>query len=105
MLGLTDKHIARVPEAPAEGRRYSRAGHEKGDGAYVLSRSPDYILMGNVAVFPYPLDERTMAAKLVLKSEHELWESAEFHRRYELVCVRLADAGLFQYFTFFRKRH
>jgi arabinofuranosyltransferase len=104
MLGLTDKHIARAPDAPEDLRRYRRAGHEKGDGAYVLSRAPDYILMGNVAVFPYPLDEKSMAKKLVLKSEHELWDSAEFHQRYELVSLRLSDEGLFQYFTFFRKK-
>ena len=70
----------------------------------MLSRSPDYILMGNVAVLPYPLDEPLMARKLVLKSEHELWDNPEFHRRYELVSVRLADTGVFQYFSFFRKK-
>jgi hypothetical protein len=40
----------------------------------------------------------------VLKSEHELWDIPEFHRRYELVSVRLSNEGLFQYFTFFRKK-
>jgi hypothetical protein len=100
MLGLTDKHIARTTGLYAG----AKAGHEKGDGRYVLSRAPDYILMGNVAVLPYPLTDETMATKLVNKSEHELWADPEFHQRYELVSVRLASSGPFQYFTFYRKK-
>lgn len=101
MLGLNDVHIAHT-EVAEHGR--ARAGHEKGNGKYVLARSPDYILMGNVAVLPKPLDKDTMANKLVRKSEHELWEEPEFHRNYELVSVRLATTGIFQYFTFFKKK-
>jgi arabinofuranosyltransferase len=101
MVGLNDVHIAHTT-ATAMGK--GRAGHEKGDGTYVLSRAPDYILMGNVAVLPYCIDTAMMAEKLVLKSEHELWADPEFHRTYELECVRLADSGVFQYFTFFKKR-
>jgi hypothetical protein len=101
MLGLNDIHIARtVTQRMGKGR----AGHEKGDGKYVLSRSPDFILMGNVAVLSYPVDEATMAKKIRLKSENELWDDPEFHRNYELECVRLADSGPFQYFTFYKKK-
>ncbi|MEZ5965072.1 MAG: hypothetical protein R3F56_14655 [Planctomycetota bacterium] len=46
MLGLTDRHIARVPLALGQGW----AGHEKHDGKYVLSRQPTYLLLGNVRV-------------------------------------------------------
>lgn len=102
MLGLTDKHIART--AVIYGGDDRRIGHEKGDGRYVLSRSPDYILLGNVAVLPFPLNETSMPDKLVLKSEHDLWADPEFHARYELVSVRLAASGPFQYFTFYRKK-
>jgi hypothetical protein len=54
MLGLTDRHIARR-DLPT-GRGW--AGHEKHDGAYVLSRRPTYLLLGNVRVLPrrLPLD-------------------------------------------------
>jgi arabinofuranosyltransferase len=104
MLGLTDRHIARTAGIYQGEWQYGRAGHEKGDGPYVLSRAPDFILMGNVAVLPFPLDERSMATKLVFKSEHELWAEPEFHARYELVSVRLADSGPFQYFTFYRRK-
>lgn len=101
MLGLTDAHIARAAGMkPGTGR----AGHEKGDGRYVLSRSPEYILLGNVAVLPRPLDDSDMARKLVQTSEHQIWAEPEFHRQYERVTVRLSDRGPFQYFTFFKKR-
>ncbi|MCC7353651.1 MAG: hypothetical protein IT330_07815 [Anaerolineae bacterium] len=99
MLGLNDLHIAHVKDV-AMGT--GRAGHEKGDGKYVLSRSPDYILMGNVAVLPKPLTEAEMAQKLVRKSENEIWADPDFHNRYELVSVKLSDQGVFRYFTFYR---
>ncbi len=46
MLGLNDKTIARrvIPELLVDGQR--AVGHAKGDGAYVLSRQPDYIIFG-----------------------------------------------------------
>lgn len=104
MLGLTDAHIAHSAASDEGAFGGGRAGHEKGDGAYVLSRAPDYILMGNVAVLPFPLDEQEMAKKLVLKSENELWSSPEFHDRYKLVCVQLPEKQLFRYFTFYQRK-
>jgi hypothetical protein len=101
MLGLNDIHIARV-DAKLSGWR--RAGHMKGDGKYVLSREPDYILLGNVAVLPRPIDKQEMPDKLVRQSEHEIWEDPSFHEQYELIQVQLNDTGLFRYFTLFRKR-
>jgi hypothetical protein len=101
MLGLNDLHIAHT-KTIAIGRE--RAGHEKGDGKYVLSRAPDYILLGNVAVLPRQLSDEEMAKKLVRKSEHEIWADPDFHRRYERVTVKLSDRGVFQYFTFYRKK-
>jgi len=44
MLGLTDETIAHR-HIPTLGSGI--AGHEKGDGSYVLSREPDYILLGS----------------------------------------------------------
>lgn len=57
---------------------------------------PDYILMGNVAVLPNPVDKERMAKKLVRKSEHELWAEPRFHDTYELVCFPLSDIGVFR---------
>ena len=45
ILGLTDRHIARV-EPPGMGTGW--AGHEKHDAGYVLSRCPDLLLLNNV---------------------------------------------------------
>lgn len=102
MLGLNDRHIAAtsgVYDGPD-----ARAGHEKGDGAYVLSREPDYILLGNVAVLPEPIDDEEMAERLVMKSEHEIWYDPGFHEHYVRESVRLRDSGPFQYFTYYRRR-
>jgi len=101
MLGLADEHIAHAP-AGEMGR--GRAGHEKGDGAYVLARRPEYVLLGNVAVLARPLAEEEMPSKLVRRSEEEIWASPEFHRDYERVAVELAPDGLFRWFTFWRRK-
>jgi hypothetical protein len=101
MLGLNDIHIAHTESGNIG---FPRAGHMKGDGKYVLSRRPDYILLGNVAVLPFALDRERFAEKLIRKSEHEIWAEPEFHRDYELVSVRLQEEGVFQYFNFFRRR-
>lgn len=101
MLGLTDARIARAP-LPTAGQ--GRAGHERADGRYVLSRRPDYILLGNVAVLPRPLVDADFPAKLTLAAEHQIWRDPTFHRDYVRETVRLADHGLFQYFTFYRRR-
>lgn len=101
MLGLNDVHIAHVQGEPLGA---GRAGHEKGDGKYVLSRSPDYILLGNVAVLPRPLSDDEMPKKLVQRSEREIWSDPDFHERYERVTVELSDGGVFRFFTFYRKK-
>jgi arabinofuranosyltransferase len=101
MLGLNDHHIARTEPGRIG---FPRPGHMKGDGDYVLSREPDYILMGNVAVLGFALDAEKMGEKLVRKSEHELWADPRFHRDYEIVNVQLADEGPFRYFTFYQRR-
>ena len=46
-LGLTDRHIARR-ESPDMGKGV--AGHEKGDGWYLMERRPDIVLAGNVLI-------------------------------------------------------
>lgn len=102
MLGLNDAHIARAPSGSVG---FLRPGHMKGDGAYVLARRPTHVLLGNVAVLPFPIeDDATMQAKLVRKSEHELWALPAFHEAYERVVVLLEDSGPFRYFTFYRRR-
>jgi hypothetical protein len=76
MLGLCDAHIAHTTP-PDMGARM--AGHEKGDGAYVLSREPDLVLFGAALGRKDP----------VFRSDRELDASPEFHRLYALEEHRL----------------
>lgn len=48
MLGLLDRHIARrrIDASDLRAPGQNHPGHMKGDGAYVLSRKPDYIIFG-----------------------------------------------------------
>lgn len=49
-FGINDKHIARAPALEPENedqRDIFQPGHMKGDGEYVLSRKPDYIIFNN----------------------------------------------------------
>lgn len=76
MLGLNDLHIAHR-RLPALGRGAS--GHEKGDGAYVLSRRPDYIQFASSLGSIWP----------VFPGDRELDASPEFRRCYLLRAYRL----------------
>lgn len=49
MLGLNDRTIAKRKIVPEELTRQKFPGHAKGDGRYVLSRKPDYIIIGPAA--------------------------------------------------------
>lgn len=76
MLGLNDRTIAHrvMPDVGASWQK--KVGHSKGDGAYVLSRKPDYIIMGSVAGDALP-DTPVFASDVELKA------SAEFRRCYK----------------------
>jgi hypothetical protein len=75
MLGLNDKHIAKNPP-PTFGKL--GIGHELGDGAYVLERSPDIIAFNNAAGArdPHFLSGRQMIGR------------SEFTSRYQLIRVK-----------------
>lgn len=77
MLGLTDAHIAR---APADRRQW--IGHEKGDGAYVLSRRPDIVILGGPEGSATPWN---------FPGDREIAASPEFQRDYALRRVAIAD--------------
>jgi arabinofuranosyltransferase len=95
MMGLTDRHIGRR-RIPEMGKGPS--GHEKGDGAYVLARKPDVILLDKGHLFPQEVDRDKVFAGARGVSELELIRSAEFARDYEL---RRAPMGaeVLHYFT------
>ncbi|MHB8080458.1 MAG: hypothetical protein ACYDIE_14545 [Candidatus Krumholzibacteriia bacterium] len=81
ILGLTDRHIAHRRMAFTQGY----AGHEKHDGAYILSRRPDYLLLGNVDVTDRPRREpmRPFAREL------DIFQSPVFQREYVPVYLEL----------------
>ncbi len=63
------------------------AGHEKHDGALVLARRPDYILLGNVDITDKP---RTGPA-IALDREMDIFNNPDFKRDYIRIAVRIGD--------------
>jgi hypothetical protein len=97
MVGLNDLNIGHMR---LEGMGTGIAGHEKGDGAYVLSRRPTYILLGNVLITNNPeLDFASLPWEgWVLKSEYELWFDQKFHQMYQQVASHLGGGWYLHYF-------
>ena len=85
MLGLNDAHIAHRHIDKTELMWQERPGHLKGDGAYVLSRDPGYIIIG-------PAQGATIAHPSFL-SDLEMSRDARFYQRYEVHRVRLDKDG------------
>ena len=85
MLGLNDSHIAkrRVDELQLPWQH--APGHLKGDGAYVLDRRPDFIILGPA--------EGTVASNPWFLSDLELAQDARFDDEYSLSRVELDRAG------------
>jgi hypothetical protein len=80
MLGLTDSHIGRRAQA---GMGKGAAGHEKGDGGYILDQQPDIILFGNVMVEPAgPVVWSQITWQPVLRSEIEMTSDARLASDY-----------------------
>jgi arabinofuranosyltransferase len=86
-LGLNDSHIAR---GPAD-RRLS-FGHQRGDGAYVMSFRPTYLV-------PYPLltpqPTRSMGKE---KTFREMFAMADFGDHYAFFTFRMPDGRYFNYY-------
>ena len=98
MLGLTDEHIAHTDVTMQTG---GYAGHEKGDGEYILDRAPDVILLGNVQVAPRgPVNPQRIHWPLLGISEHELGRSPRTQRLYVPDQLRLPDG---RYLLFLRR--
>lgn len=97
MVGLADPRIARLDMA---GKRLGAPGHQKYDGAYVLSREPDYLVLSAAVLLqlngpdgaPYREPERVPAAALqplfrrdfpYLPGDAEIYASGRFIPEYE----------------------
>lgn len=85
ILGLTDPAIARR-EMDFE---IGYAGHEKHDGARILSRHPDYLLLGNVDVTA----ERRRGVIPPFRPELDIYRNPDFARDYESVSIPLDGGG------------
>ena len=75
MLGLNDRTIAKRSDTPIRTRWQLVPGHGKGDGAYVLARAPQFIILG-------PAEGTTLERPWFL-SDIELAESPDFRRCYK----------------------
>jgi len=85
MLGLNDAHIA---HGRTESMGSRKAGHEKGDGAYVLSRRPEMILIGNVWV------DEADTIKMIYpsrRSEVQLVKNPALYELYEMLFFPMGD--------------
>ncbi len=85
MLGLNDAHIA---HGRTESMGSRKAGHEKGDGAYVLSRRPEMILIGNVWV------DEADTIKMIhpsRRSEVQLVKNPALYELYEMIFFQMGD--------------
>lgn len=76
MLGLNDRHIARVPIEALVLPWQHVPGHAKGDGGYVLDRSPDFIILGPAL--------GTLPEEPWFLSDLQLAQDPRFAARYEL---------------------
>ena len=83
MLGLNDAYIAHHP--PSE-MGHGLMGHELGDGAYVLSRKPDFIAF-------CALEQPILQGVPCFRGDREIAASPDFRKDYRLVFYR---AGAFE---------
>lgn len=103
MVGLTDRHIAHR-QMPAMG--HGIAGHEKHDGAYIVSQRPTYLLLGNIDVTPRPRDPAVRpfiphGAWPIADRETDVFDADGFEELYEPRSVRI---GPTEYLNFYQLR-
>lgn len=82
MLGLNDRHIAR---REMQFMGYGFAGHEKGDGAYVLERRPDIIQFSSASGSERP--------SVDFYGDNEIYRSAIFKEHYQLRTYTMYDGS------------
>jgi hypothetical protein len=96
MLGLTDPVVARTPIRG----RFRFPGHARGNGAAILDRRPELILMNGVYLEPQPLT----ALAPQLDSEEQIVADPRFAAEYELVNVPLATPAGRLWFGFYKRK-
>jgi hypothetical protein len=106
MLGLNDRVIAKRDDVPFLAQRQKTPGHGKGDAAYVLSRQPDYIILGGAEGIDVADAEKWFLTGVELKALPEFAECYQnrlHHSRFHLslrpidpmrrrLCLRITSA-------------
>jgi len=86
MLGLNDAHIARRKITQIRLPAQNLPGHAKGDGAYVLARRPDFIILG--------VAEGSLSTNPIFLSDLEIAQDPRFAQAYRMRQVVLDVSGL-----------
>ena len=89
--GIIDSHIAHTKTDFSAGI----AGHEKHDGAYIVSRKPDYLLIGNVDITDRPRPGLIPPMEV----EKDIVLNKDFQRSYEKITLRLANGKFLNLFA------
>ena len=84
ILGLTDRWIARHGAVVG-----TQPGHFKTDGAYVVERKPDLLLLGNIQIHRGRREREQLPVKI---QEREIIRQPGFEELYEFVNVPLGGA-------------
>ncbi len=89
MLGLNDTTIARRKNVPNVAFYQWVPGHEKGDGKYVMSRKPDFIICGGA--------NGDGVKRLWFLTEYELARDPEFEKQYQIEGVMITVSSISGY--------
>jgi hypothetical protein len=96
LVGLTDRSIAHTPLPTLGG---GRAGHEKYNSAYVLSRSPDVLLLGNIYVSKYPYLRPGFRLYSSTAAEQDIVRQRAFRNLYRRAVLGLGEGrGYLHYY-------
>jgi len=98
MLGLNDRTIAKRHDFPIRTHWQQFPGHSKGDGQYVLSRHPNYIILGPAeGTVAHTANEKKVNIVWFL-SDQEIAEAPSFVSNYQLKTVPLSNTLIFSYY-------
>ena len=98
MLGLNDRTIAKRDDSPIRTHWQQFPGHSKGDGKYVLSRHPNYIILGPAeGTVANTANEKKVSVVWFL-SDQEIAEAPAFVSNYQLKTVSLSNTLIFNYY-------
>ena len=98
MLGLNDRQIAKRENVPMLTYWQQFPGHSKGDGRYVISREPDYIILGPAQGTVGKIENKNRQNLVWFLSDQEIVEQTDFLQRYELKQVQIHDTLTFTYY-------